>query len=68
VITVPSFTGSSEQLWRFGKLDDGTWRITPKSIPNVQEELSLSSIGTGGVTLTKFDPKSDKQRWNVIAP
>jgi arabinan endo-1,5-alpha-L-arabinosidase len=68
VITVPLFTGSSEQLWRFGKLDDGTWRITPKSIPNVQEELSLSSIGTGGVTLTKFDPKSDKQRWNVIAP
>jgi arabinan endo-1,5-alpha-L-arabinosidase len=68
VITVPSFTGGPEQLWRFDKLDDGMWRITPKSIPNVREELSLSSIGTGGVTLTTFDPKSDKQHWNVIAP
>jgi arabinan endo-1,5-alpha-L-arabinosidase len=68
VITAPSFTGGQEQLWRFEKLDDGAWRITPKSIPNVREELSLSSIGTGGVTLTRFDPKSDKQHWNVIAP
>jgi arabinan endo-1,5-alpha-L-arabinosidase len=68
VMTVPSFSGGPEQLWRFDKLDDGTWRITPKSIPNVADELSLSSIGTGGVTLTKFDPKSDKQHWNVTAP
>jgi arabinan endo-1,5-alpha-L-arabinosidase len=68
VVTVPTFSGGPEQLWRFDKLEDGAWRITPKSIPNVQEELSLTTIGTGGVTLTKYDPTSDKQHWNVIAP
>jgi hypothetical protein len=66
--TVPAFSGAPEQLWRLDRLDDGSWRITPKSIPNVQEELALSSIGTGGLTLAKFDPNSDKQRWNIKAP
>jgi arabinan endo-1,5-alpha-L-arabinosidase len=68
VSTVPSFAGSSEQQWRFDKLEDGTWRITPRSIPGVQEELSLTTIGTGLATLSKVNPGSDRQHWNVQAP
>ena len=68
VITVPTFSGAPEQLWKFDRLDNGTWKITPKSIAGVQEEVVLSAIGTGGVTLTKYDAKSDKQQWDVLAP
>jgi arabinan endo-1,5-alpha-L-arabinosidase len=68
VATVPAFTGAPEQLWRFDRLEDGAWRITPKAIPNVQEELSLTTIGTGLGTLSKFDPKTDRSHWNIKAP
>lgn len=68
VMTVPTNSGAPEQLWKFDRLESGGWKITPKSITGVPEEVVLSNVGTGGVTLNKFDPRSDKQHWNVIAP
>ena len=64
VIAVPAFTGSPEQLWRIDQLIDGTYRIMPKVVPNCDEPLALTAIGKCTPTLTKFDPNSDKARWN----
>jgi arabinan endo-1,5-alpha-L-arabinosidase len=63
LVTLPAFTGGPEQLWRIDQLTDGSYRIVPKSQANAKEPLALSAIGTRSVTLTKFDPKSDKHRW-----
>jgi arabinan endo-1,5-alpha-L-arabinosidase len=68
VITVPAFTGSPEQLWRIDQLIDGTYRIMPKQIPNSKEPLVLTAVGGSTPTLAKFDPKSDKSRWNFKTP
>ena len=68
LIVVPAFTGAPEQLWRIDQLVDGTWRIMPKVIPNSKEPLALSAVGAGFATLSKFDPKSDKQRWQLRTP
>jgi arabinan endo-1,5-alpha-L-arabinosidase len=68
LVTVPAFTGAPEQLWRIEQLTDGTWRIMPKAIPNSKESLALSAVGSSFATLAKFDPKSDRQRWNVKMP
>jgi arabinan endo-1,5-alpha-L-arabinosidase len=68
VITVPAFTGNPEQLWRIDQLTDGTYRIMPKSIPNNKEPLVLTAVGGSTPTLAKFDPKSDKSRWNFKTP
>ena len=68
LITLPAFTGSPEQLWRLDQLSDGTWRIMPKVIPNSKESLVLSAVGSSFVTLAKFDPASDKQRWLLKMP
>jgi len=68
LITVPAFTGASEQLWRFDQLTDGSWRIMPKEISGMKEPLALSAIGSSFATLSKFDPASDKQRWTLKAP
>ncbi|MEZ2346890.1 family 43 glycosylhydrolase [Terriglobus sp. RCC_193] len=61
----PSFTSAPEQLWRIDQLADGTWRIMRKSVPNSAQPMVLSSIGSGGVSLAKFDPSSDKQHWQL---
>lgn len=61
----PSFSGNPEQLWRFDQLADGTWRIMPKAVPGSTQPMALSTVGSGGVTLAKYDPASDKQHWNV---
>jgi arabinan endo-1,5-alpha-L-arabinosidase len=61
----PSFTGAPEELWRFDQLADGTWRIMPKAVPNSSQPMVLSSLGSGGVSLAKFDAKSDKQHWQI---
>ena len=45
VVTVPSFTGSPEQLWRIDQLTDGTYRIMPKVVPNSDEPLVLTAVG-----------------------
>jgi arabinan endo-1,5-alpha-L-arabinosidase len=68
LVTVPSFTGKPEQLWRIDQLIDGTYRIMPKAVPNSKEPLALTSVGLSTPTLAKFDPKSDKARWNFKTP
>jgi arabinan endo-1,5-alpha-L-arabinosidase len=68
LVTLPSFTGGADQLWRIEKLADGTWKVSPKSVPNSNEAVALSAVGTGGATLAKFDSSSDKQHWFIKAP
>jgi arabinan endo-1,5-alpha-L-arabinosidase len=68
VVAVPAFTGNPEQLWRIDQLTDGTYRIMPKVVPNSKEPLALTAVGVSTPSLTKFDPKSDKSRWNLEAP
>ena len=68
VITVPTFNGGAEQLWRIDQLTDGTYRIMPKEIPNSKEELVLISFGDTRPTLGKFDMKNDNGKWNFRAP
>ena len=68
VETVPAFTGAPEQLWRIDELIDGTYRIMPKAVPNSTEPVALVAIGASTPTLAKFDPKSDKGRWNFRKP
>ena len=68
VVTVPAFTGAPEQLWRIDQLTDGTYRIMPKAVPNSKEPLALTAVGYSTPTLAKFDPKSDKARWNFKTP
>jgi arabinan endo-1,5-alpha-L-arabinosidase len=68
VVAVPAYTGSPEQLWRIDQLTDGTYRIMPKSMPNSKELVALTAVGGSTPTLAKFDPKSDKARWNFKKP
>ena len=68
LVTLAAFTGGPEQLWRIDQLTDGTWRITPKSVPNAEEPLALSAIGSSFATLSKFNPVGDKHRWLIKAP
>ena len=68
LVVLPAFTGAPEQLWRLDQLADGAWRIMPKSIPNSKGALALSAIGSSFATLSKFDPKSEKQRWRLKTP
>src|SRR5471032_1630994 len=68
VVTVPEFNGADEQLWRIDQLTDGTYRIMPKSVPNSTEPLVLTAAGYSTPTLAKFDPNSDKSRWNFRTP
>jgi arabinan endo-1,5-alpha-L-arabinosidase len=67
-VTLPGFTGGPEQLWRLDQLTDGSWRIMPKTVPNSKESCALSAVGSSFATLAKFDPASDRQRWNFKAP
>ena len=64
VITVPTFTGAPEQLWRIDQLTDGTYRIMPKVVPGSNEKLALISIGDSTPTLAAFDMNSDNSKWN----
>jgi arabinan endo-1,5-alpha-L-arabinosidase len=68
LITVPAFTGAPEQLWQIDQLTDGTYRIMPKSVPGSTDRLVLTAVGGSTPTLAKFDPNSDKSRWNFRAP
>jgi arabinan endo-1,5-alpha-L-arabinosidase len=68
LVTVPTFSGEAEQLWRIDQLTDGTWRIMPKPGPSTGEPLALSAIGSSYATLARFNPDSDKQRWLFKAP
>jgi arabinan endo-1,5-alpha-L-arabinosidase len=64
VVAVPKFTGAAEQLWRIDQLIDGTYRIMPKSVPGQKDPMVLTAVAHSTPTLAKFDPKSDKGRWN----
>ncbi len=68
VIAVRAFTGAPEQLWRIDQLTDGTYRIMPKAMPGSGEPVALTAIGASTPALVKFDPKSDKARWNFRKP
>ena len=67
VVTVPEFTGASDQLWRTEQLTDGTYRIMPKCVPGSDEKLALISIGDSTPTLGRFDMDSDNSKWNFRA-
>lgn len=67
VITVPAFTGASEQLWRIEQLIDGTFRIMPKEIPgtgSLNTRYVLYSAGDSTPTLAPYDFGSDNSKWN----
>ncbi len=68
LVTLPTFSGDAEQLWRVEQLTDGTWRIMPKPGPKTREPLALSAIGSSSATLARFDPNGNKQRWLLKAP
>jgi len=68
VQAVPTFSGAPEQLWRIEQLIDGTYRIMPKGTPNSGEPLALTAIGASTPALIKFDPKSDRAKWNFRKP
>ena len=68
VVAVPAFTGNPEQLWRIDQLTDGTYRVMPKAIPNYKEPLVLTAVGGSTPTLSRFDPGSDRSRWNFRSP
>jgi arabinan endo-1,5-alpha-L-arabinosidase len=68
VVGVPAFTGGPEQLWRIDQLTDGTYRIMPKAMPNSKDPMALTAVGASTPTLARFDPKSDKARWNFKKP
>ncbi len=68
VVAVPAFTGAPEQLWRIDQFTDGTYRIMPKLVPNSTEPLVLTAVGYSTPTLAKFDPNSDRSRWNFRTP
>jgi arabinan endo-1,5-alpha-L-arabinosidase len=67
VITVPTFTGAPEQLWRIDQLTDGTYRIMPKVVPDSNKKLTLVSSGDSTPTLAEFDMNSDNSKWNFKA-
>jgi arabinan endo-1,5-alpha-L-arabinosidase len=68
VIALPAFTGAPEQLWRIDQLTDGTYRIMPKAVPGSADPVALTAVGASTPTLAKFDPKTDKARWNFKKP
>ena len=68
LVALPAFTGGPEQLWRIDLLTDGTYRIMPKAVPNSNAKLALSAVGHSFATLAKFNPETDKQRWQFKAP
>ena len=57
-----------EELWRIDQLTDGTFRLMPKTVPNANEALALSAVGSSTPTLERFTAASDRQRWLLKAP
>jgi arabinan endo-1,5-alpha-L-arabinosidase len=65
---VPAFTDQPEQLWRIDQLIDGTYRIMPKVESDTRGPLALTAVGVTTPSLAKFDPESDRGRWNFRTP
>ena len=63
VKTEEGFSGADAQLWRIEQLTDGTFRIMPKGIPGVEEELALVAVADGTPSLGRFDYSSDNSKW-----
>ena len=53
---------------RIEQLADGSYRLSPKSVPGGTEALALSAVGSSMPTLAKFDPASERQRWKIGKP
>jgi arabinan endo-1,5-alpha-L-arabinosidase len=68
LVALAAFSGGPEQLWRIDQLTDGTYRVMPKAIPNSQNALALSAVGSSTPTLARFTPDSDRQRWLFKTP
>jgi len=68
VVAVPAYTGAPEQLWQIDQLIDGTYRIQPKVMSDPNGPVVLSAIGASTPALVKFEPKSDRSRWNFRTP
>jgi arabinan endo-1,5-alpha-L-arabinosidase len=68
LIVLPNFTGKPEELWRLDQLSDGSWRIMPKTIAGLKQPLALSAVGSSLATLSKFESRSEKQRWLLKTP
>ena len=62
VVTLPAYTGAPEQLWKIVQLTDGTWRLSPKSLP----DYVLTCIADSTPTLAKYNFESDNCKWNFI--
>lgn len=62
VVTLPAYTGAPEQLWRIEQLTDGTWRLSPKSLP----DYVLTCIADSTPTLAKYNFESDNCKWKFI--
>ncbi|NCI50338.1 family 43 glycosylhydrolase [Sediminibacterium roseum] len=65
VVSVPTFTGAPEQLWRIDQLTDGSYRIMPKTVPGSGKKLVLVSSGDSTPLLAEFDFNSDNCKWNL---
>ena len=63
VVTVPEFTGASEQLWRIEQLTDGTYRIMPKEVPGTSYEYVLTSVADSTPSLAEYVSGSDNCKW-----
>ncbi len=68
LVVLPTFTGGPEQLWRIDQLTDGSYRLSPKSVPGTQATLALSAVGSSSPTLAPFKADSDRQRWSLKVP
>jgi arabinan endo-1,5-alpha-L-arabinosidase len=68
VVAMPAYTGAPEQLWRFEKLPDGSYSIMTVPGAKLREPLALSAIGYSSVTLSKYNPNSEKHRWLIKTP
>jgi arabinan endo-1,5-alpha-L-arabinosidase len=67
-LAATAFSAAPEQLWRIDQLTDGTYRICPKAVPGTHDTWALSAVGSSMPTLARFDPSSDRQRWQLRAP
>ena len=68
LIALPAFTGADEQLWRIDQLTDGTYRIMAKVESDRLGPVALTAVGVTTPSLAKFDPESDRGRWNLKKP
>ena len=66
IVTVPSYTGAPQQLWRIEQLVDGTYRIMPKVVPGSDSQYVLVSAADSTPTLAKYNPDSDNCKWNFL--